>query len=686
VKRYAVLDLILLVMIAVFLLTFLTPRYLLSVTTATGGDMGSHFPTAVHMKNVFLKSGKVMGWDQANYAGYPLFYHYFPLTFIVTAILSLAMPMEVAFKLTTVLGVFLLPVCVCLALRVMKFKFPIPIVGAIFSTAFLLHEANSMWGGNILSMLAGEYSYSLSLALMVLLSGTLYAGIEEGKWIFRNAFLVFLIGFSHGFTLVFSCVIAVFFVITLRDFRKNFWYLFKVYGLGGLLLSFWIVPFYFNLPYTTSFVTKWRVDAWREYAPVILWPFAGLAALALVLNLFDRRTHYLVYIIAASIVMYFTGTYLGMLDIRFVPFTQLYVTIFAATAFMVCLKAIRFRSILALILFVASVLWIHPKVKNARHWMKWNYEGLEEKSSWPRLQSILSFLRESGDGRIAYEHTPDNNSFGTERIFENLHYFTGRGTLEGLYMQSAVSSPFVFYIQSQYGKICSAPFPQYPYSHLNLRAAIPRLNIFNVTHYIARSPQAKAEARQRPELKLEKTVGGYEIYRVTTADGRYVVPLTLKPILFHTDDWKNDFHKWFVNPNLLDITLVRAEKKDRRGNERFDLESDSLLALRRAPLEVPDVNIDVTMKDEEIEFRTPLVGHPHLIRVSYHPNWHVKGADRIYLASPCFMLVFPTQENVRLYFGRRFPNYLGEFMSLVGLGIILYPVFRRVRKRSVLSG
>jgi len=74
---------------------------------------------------------------------------------------------------------------------------------------------------------------------------------------------------------------------------------------------------------------------------------------------------------------------------------------------------------------------------------------------------------------------------------------------------------------------------------------------------------------------------------------------------------------------------------------------------------------------EEIIIETPHIGRPHLVRISYHPNWHVEGAERIYLASPSFMLIYPTQETVRLYFGPSLPNYLGCLLSAIGLLIVL---------------
>ena len=72
-------------------------------------------------------------------------------------------PLEIAFKVVYLLGILLLPICIYFMFRLMRLRFPIPILGAIFSLIFLFQEGNSMWGGNVLSTFAGEFSYSLSM-------------------------------------------------------------------------------------------------------------------------------------------------------------------------------------------------------------------------------------------------------------------------------------------------------------------------------------------------------------------------------------------------------------------------------------------------------------------------------------------------------------------------------------------
>jgi hypothetical protein len=670
-KRNWLIDLTLLGLIAVFLLSFFEPRFLFSLTTTTGGDTGSHYPTAVYLKEVLLPAGRIMGWTMGNYAGFPLFYHYFPLPFVMMALLGFVIPLQISFKLISVLGIFLLPLSCYLAFRLLKYPFPIPIIGALFSLPFLFLEANSMWGANIPSTLAGEISYSLGISLGFLFFGTLYAGVNERKWILLNAWLVFLLGVSHGYSLIFAAVIGSFFLFSRQAWRENLWYLFRVYGLGGLLLAFWFLPFVATLPYVTEYVTAWYIKSIWEILPRVLIPGLVLSLGALFLNLFDRRTWYFAYNVAVCLLLYYLGPRIGVLDIRFIPILQIFTAVFGATSLLVFLREMKQKQTLPFIVLLAVVLWIALNVTFIKGWIAWNYSGVEAKKNWPLFQQINGYLRGTGPGRVVYEHSPIHNAFGTERAFESLPYFAGRDTLEGLYMQSSPSSPFIFFIQSEVSKVCSGPFPQYKYSSLSTPSAIPRLKLFNVTQYIVRSPEAKKFAAAVPELKKEASFQDYEIYRLTTNDGHYVVPLDYQPVLFTTADWKQDFYTWFRNGDL-GVLLVYSPHLSVGNQSDIKLTSADLSNLPRVPLQHAKPAITEKMGNEEIVFDTNLVGYPHLVKVSYHPNWQVKGADRVYQVSPAFMLVYPKQTHVRLYFGKTAYNYVGELLTLIGVLIYLF--------------
>jgi hypothetical protein len=318
----------------------------------------------------------------------------------------------------------------------------------------------------------------------------------------------------------------------------------------------------------------------------------------------------------------------------------LFTVLLAATFLLGFLNRLQSIHLIPLIALLAVCLWVVPNTRFIKSWVKWNYEGFEKKATWPIFKGINDYLQQGGGGRVVYEHSPLHNAFGTERAFENLPYFAKRNTLEGLYMQSSVSSPFIFYIQSEVSKVCSGPFPQYKYTSLNVPAALPHLKLFNVTEYIVRTPETKKQVQAVPELKLEKTFGEYEIYRLTINDGHYVVPVKEHPVVTDRHNWKNKAYDWFRSAPVLEAPLPGAQVTEKIGQE-------------------------------EIWFKTNYVGKPHLIKISYHPNWQVIGADKIYLAYPSFMLVYPTQPEVKLYFGKTVFNRLGAALTFLGLTIIL---------------
>nr|MBW4056428.1 hypothetical protein [Pseudomonadota bacterium] len=334
-------DTVVLAAVIIFIIINLNPQYLVTSTVTTGGDTASHYYTLDYLRHQLLPHGKISGWTMGNYAGFPLLQFYFPLPFLLMCLLNVAIPLTVAFKIVTLLGTLLLPITAYLLLRGLQRPFPAPILGAIFTLPFLFHSANSMWGGNILSTLAGEFSYSLSLSLSLILLGAMYYGARHERWVIGNAVLVFLVGFSHGYTLLFVEAVSMFLLIVHDGFIRRFIYLLKVYTLGFLFLAFWLVPLLVFTRFTTSYHLAWTINSWREIVPPQILPFAILAAVGSVVMLWwsgrRRRDSELVTALAylwfgciASIVFFIAAPRLGVVDIRYVPYGQLLAVITAA--------------------------------------------------------------------------------------------------------------------------------------------------------------------------------------------------------------------------------------------------------------------------------------------------------------------------------------------------------------------
>jgi tetratricopeptide (TPR) repeat protein len=664
-KQNLLIDGLVLVGIVIFLLTYLDPKLLFLKTTINGGDTGSHYHSAVYLKEVLLPQGKIMGWMPWNYAGFPLFYHYFPFPFLLMAGLSCFIPMEIAFKLITVLGIFLLPFAVYFAFRALDYEFPVPILGAILTLPFLFNQGNSMWGGNIPSTLAGEFAYSLGFALVFLFFGTLYKGVTGKKWLVLNAFLVFLISFSHAYTMIFCLILGAYFALV--DLKKNFLYLFGVYSLGSLFLAFWMLPLLGNIGFTTPFVFRWTINSLLEVFPLSLIPLMLLSLFAVILNRKDSRTAYFVYAILACVFVYMLGPRVGILDIRFVPFFQLLLAVFGATLVLPYKDEIESIYLLPLIALLMVGIWVNANTTFVRGWISWNYSGYERKVSWPVFNGINEYLRHSGDGRVEWEHAPADEALGSIRTYETIPYFAGRQTLEGIHMLGSATAPAVFYIESETSYQPCNPIPDYFYSTFNLRTGIEHFKLFNVSHFVVRSPQVKEAIKKYPELKLEKTVGEYNIYRLTTNPGEYVSALKNQPVLFLTNNWKSVSYQWFAREELEGVFPVFKKDADQMDRSRFSLTAASLSGIKKVPYPPKEIRVKSVIKDETIDIETSEIGHPLLIRVSYHPNWKVDGADRIYLAAPSFMIIFPNRHNIHLHFEPGPLNRAGTALSILGI-------------------
>ena len=97
----------------------------------------------------------------------------------------------------------------------------------------------------------------------------------------------------------------------------------------------------------------------------------------------------------------------------------------------------------------------------------------------------------------------------------------------------------------------------------------------------------------------------------------------------------------------------------------------------------PSSVTNVVIDDHQMSFDAKAVGVPHLVKVSYFPNWRAEGADGPYRAAPSLMVVVPTQESVVVRFGRSGFEYLGIALTLLTVVVLgVWAVRNRLRSRT----
>ena len=671
-----------------FLVSNFKPSLILLDTMTGGGDTPSYHHPIEHLRDVLLPSGNPQGWDLGNFAGYAPYQFYFLPPSLAIVALGKIIPINIAFKLVTVSGTFLLPLASVLALRALGYAFPFPALGAVASLVFLFNEGNSMWGGNIPSTLAGEFAFSLGFGLAVLFFGGIYRGIETGRGWRRLAVILALAGLCHPVAFLNATVPPLFFLLDRQRFARNLRFILRVYLMAVLLMGFWLVPLMAKIGYATSINWTWHFQSWHELLPKILLPVAGLAALDALWVLIrptpaTRAGRYVLFGIFVTAIAFYNATSVGLPEIRFAPFAQFLMILLAVDLVARILGQVRGPALPMLALAVGTIAWVNNSITYIPQWIKWNYEGLEKKSTYPTLMQLMNRLKgKLSDPRIAYENSPQYERFGSMRVFESLPHFTHRATLEGLLLQTPVTSPFIYYIQSEISVAGTGVIPGYPYPSVNPERGTARLDLFNAQDLLAITPTVKDALAKDPRWEKSFDLPPHAIFHRKGADPHYVRVPRYRPVAVETTRWKRDFHRWFASDTALVVPIVAANNIPADDRARFPLTSRSPTDLPHEPLGA-NCTIDEHIDNLAIDFTTSCPGMPHLIAVSYYPNWHVEGARRVYLASPAFMLVFPDGPHVRLTFRRIAIDWFGIAATLVGLGLCLVPVRRSVTETAL---
>ena len=255
--------------VIVVVLTQMHPNLLFLNTTATGGDTGAHVALPAYLKSNLLNHGSLTGWDPGWYDGFPLYTFYFPLPGLLTVVMNVFFTYNVAFKLVTVLGSLLLPLCAWAFGRLAGLKDPGPGCLAAATLPFLFEPSFTIYGGNLLSTLAGEFSFSLSLSLSLLFLGVVAAGLRTGRHRGLAAVLFAVTLLCHLLPAIFAAAGAFVWLVLDADLTRTLtggvraavagrrwlkrvgWSV--VAGLLGLgLTAWWLLPFYAEQPYTTN--------------------------------------------------------------------------------------------------------------------------------------------------------------------------------------------------------------------------------------------------------------------------------------------------------------------------------------------------------------------------------------------------------------------------------------------------
>ena len=246
---------------ALFVYWRLQPHLIFRNNTPTGGDMGAHVWGPQYLKDHMWSWGRLTGWAPDWYAGFPAFHFYMVIPYLAIVLLSY-LPLisyGVAFKVVAVSGAVLLPVAAWACARLMRLRFPMPALFALATLPFLFNDIGArseaggihahIWGGNLTSLLAGEFASVIALSLSFLAFGIAYHGIHKGGYRIVGAIVIALVGLCHLIMALFVLGGLLILVLVHKNRGAAARWFAVVLPLAGLLGAFWALPFWARRDY-----------------------------------------------------------------------------------------------------------------------------------------------------------------------------------------------------------------------------------------------------------------------------------------------------------------------------------------------------------------------------------------------------------------------------------------------------
>ena len=704
----------------IVLILFLRVDLVFENNTPTGGDMGAHIVAIDTFIKDFMPNFQINGWSNDWFGGYPLYYFYFPLPAIITFFLNLIFPFGIAFKIMVVLSIILVVYSIEKLMR--KTSNQISIYGATAGLFYVFTESFTIYGGNLASTLAGQFSFGYSLAFANLSIFYLLKSNNNFRFPISSIFLASCL-LSHLIPfIIYSPIYAFYWLSRKQNFNQ------KILSISIFLalVSRWSASLIMNLEYTTnmSYTPFSRIeDLIKKDILPIIFILIGLL-ITKHKNLIKNKTLNLfeLYLIFSSILLYFFVPEGALWNGRLVPFfnlgiillffkaveifiediylyqqglnvltvlffggtiyclyifyekwsaNQSYLNVYVPIILLIIIFAIINLNNVVIQLNMLIVSIIFSTISFLPHWLNWNFTGYEGKNDWNQIQSLYSKLENLKPGRIMWEPNSDMNKYGTPMTLMTLPYFTKHTSMEGLYFDSSITTPFHFISVSGLAKRPSNPVGGLSYINNKFDQGVDYLYDLGIDYFISYTEEIESKAMSSDRLNFLFSSDPFSVFEVSSSK----VELINQDIEVFSKVNKQEgiLSSVFRDTNITNFFEKAYENFDELDEKRIVEVSNKILIQpsNNNNLEVTDIRIT----NRKISFFTNNPGELHLIKVSYFPNWSISNGLGPFRTSPSFMSVIPNQEYVEINFVKtsleKNSFYFSIFSLLLSLIILI---------------
>ena len=675
------------------LLIFLRLELVFSDLLPTGGDMGAHIvPTKFFVTELF-NNFKLSGWSQDWFAGYPVYYFYFPLPPIITSLLSFLFPFSISFKTMVLISQVLLVISIEMLMRNNSKEFSF--YGFGVGLLYLLTESFTIFGGNLASSLAGQYSFTYSIAfanfsIFYLLKSNHRYSTEIASLLIGLSVLSHLIPF-----MIYLPIFAYYFLKS--DAKINI----KISAfLFFLFISMrFSISLFLNLEFTTN-MTYTPYTQLSDLVKSDILPFA-IGAIIYVISsssrtIFKAVAGFELYLVTIAIFLFFYGPESALWNGRIVPFFNLGIIIlffnllhfdiknltkkiqgkYPLTIFILSINSYLMYlyyskwgntystttiSVIFIILFMFLISINSEKfliyttlvsltfgtLSYLPHWLNWNFSGYESKNNWSDITTLYEGLDTLEPGRIMWEPNSDLNKYGTPMVLMTIPMFTDHQSVEGLYFDSSITTPFHFLTVSGLAERPSNPVGGLTYINGEFDKGFRLMDELGVDYFIAYTSSIKDKANGSENFNF---LFSNEVFNVYSINTKKVELVEDNLHIFESPDFYDRLKNAVLREGSEQSFFESAYKsfKDELNHKIIENYDESLAVRSESndDLLISDLNI----QNELITFKTNKPNQLHLIKVSYFPNWKIKNGYGPFRISPSFMAVVPKDEFVEIRF------------------------------------
>jgi hypothetical protein len=708
----------------IVLILFLRIDLVFLNNTPTGGDMGAHIVAIDTFIKDFMPNFQISGWSNDWFAGYPLYYFYFPLPAIITFFLDVIFPFGVAFKLMVVISTIL--VVYSLEKLFRKDSNKLSSIGATAGLFYVFTESFTIYGGNLASTLAGQFSFAYSLAFGNLAIFYLIKSNNKFRFSISSIFLSLCL-LSH----------LIPFIIYIPIY--GFYWLFKKENINQKILSItiflalvsrWFISLFMNLEFTTNMsytpFTQLEDLIKEDILPGIFICLALMIAKSKDLIKYKSLNLFELYLVISSILLYFFVPEGALWNGRLVPFFNLgiifimfkvieifvedlnlyqqgihiltilfligtiyclyifydrwssnesYLNLYIPIIFLISIFAILNLKNVEIQINLLLVSIIFSTVSFLPHWLNWNFTGYEGKNDWTQIENLYSKLADLEPGRIMWEPNSDMNKYGTPMTLMTIPYFTEHTSMEGLYFDSSITTPFHFISVSGLAKRPSNPVGGLSYINNQFDQGVEHLNHLGVDYFISYTEEIESKAMDSEKLILLFSSEPFSVFKVNSSK----VELIYQDIkIFSKASTQDGILSSILRDTDINNFFDKAyESFDELDKKRVIEVSNgmNIVSSKKNDLQITDLNIT----NNKISFFTDSPGELHLIKVSYFPNWKITNGKGPFRTSPSFMSVIPDNKYVEITFEKTIVEKNSFYFSIFSLLLSLI-IFIRLKQ------